>query len=104
MNFPCGLETAFERICVITWFGLRLFFFRNLGEILRNNQLDNVVLETDSPYLAPVPHRGKSNEPGFLKIISEKIALDLEVPVEEIQTKTTENANRLFGLTPINLK
>ena len=76
----------------------------NLGEILKENQLDNVVLETDSPYLAPVPHRGKSNEPGFLKFISEKIALDLEVTVEEIQTRTTENANRLFGLTPINLK
>jgi TatD DNase family protein len=71
----------------------------NLGKILQKNSLDNVVLETDSPYLAPVPHRGKLNQPGFLKLICEKIAIELGITTEEVQTKTTQNAIELFGLT-----
>ena len=72
----------------------------NLGELLLKNTLDNVVLETDSPYLAPVPHRGKLNQPGFLKFICEKIANDLGINSDEVQTKTTQNARELFCLTP----
>jgi TatD DNase family protein len=56
------------------------------------------VLETDCPYLAPVPHRGKRNEPAYLKFIAEKVAQLKNISVEELAEKTTENAEKLFGL------
>ena len=63
-----------------------------LGEI----SLDRVLLETDAPYLTPVPHRGKRNEPTYLVHIAEKLAQIYGVTLEEIKEKTTENARRLF--------
>ena len=67
-------------------------FPERLGEI----PLDRILLETDSPYLTPHPHRGKRNEPTYLVHIAEKIAQIYGVSPEEIKNKTTENAQRLF--------
>ena len=67
-------------------------FPERLGEI----PLDRILLETDSPYLTPQPHRGKRNEPTYLVHIAEKIAQIYGVSPEEIKNKTTENAQRLF--------
>lgn len=72
----------------------------NLLPILIENGLSNVVLETDSPYLAPVPFRGKDNEPSFLKYILEKISTELNVEKNILCEKTTKNALNLFGITP----
>ncbi|HMP28853.1 MAG TPA: TatD family hydrolase [Saprospiraceae bacterium] len=71
-----------------------------LNEVLGVNGFDNVVLETDSPYLAPVPNRGKNNEPSYLKFILEKISLELNIEKIILSQKTTENALKLFGLAP----
>ncbi|MFZ1330079.1 MAG: TatD family hydrolase, partial [Chitinophagaceae bacterium] len=60
--------------------------------------LNHVVLETDAPYLAPVPFRGKRNEPSYLKYIAEKLAVIKNVTTEEIATITTANAEKLFRL------
>jgi len=60
--------------------------------------LDRLLIETDGPYLAPHPFRGKRNEPAYLKYIAEKIAKLKNLTFEEIAQKTTENAKRLFGL------
>ena len=59
--------------------------------------IERVLLETDAPYLSPVPHRGKRNEPSYLPAIAAKLAEIYELPIEIIAEKTTENALQLFG-------
>ena len=73
--------------------------YKNCGvkDYLPSLPLDSIVLETDAPYLAPVPHRGKRNEPAFLVHTAQKIADILQIPVEEIAAVTTANAQTLFG-------
>lgn len=58
--------------------------------------LDRIVLETDSPYLTPVPHRGRRNEPSYLRYIVERLSHIYGVSESEIEDKTTKNARRLF--------
>ncbi len=60
--------------------------------------LENMLIETDSPYLAPVPHRGKMNEPGLVRHVAEFIASLKGVPVEQVARQTTENFFKLFGM------
>jgi len=73
--------------------------FKNggLDKLLPEIDLKHIVLETDSPYLAPVPHRGKRNEPAYITIITSKIAELVKRPIEEIRTVTTQNALTLFN-------
>ena len=61
-------------------------------------ELKNVVLETDAPYLAPVPFRGKRNECSYLKYVVEKLAQIKNVPKEEVAKITTRNAKELFSI------
>lgn len=70
----------------------------NLKEILQQTGLGNVVLETDAPYLAPIPYRGKRNEPAYIKIIAETIAGTMKQPVEEVAEITTANAMTVFRI------
>lgn len=74
--------------------------YKNCGvkDFLPNLPLDRIVLETDAPYLAPVPCRGKRNEPAFLVHTAQKIAEILQIPVEELATTTTANVKDLFQL------
>ena len=74
--------------------------YKNCGvkDYLPNLPLDRIVLETDAPYLAPVPCRGKRNEPAFLVHTAQHIADILQMPVEELALTTTENAKMLFKL------
>lgn len=60
--------------------------------------LDRLLVETDAPYLAPVPYRGKRNEPGYTRYVVEKIAELRNLPFEEVAGQTTANAHRLFRL------
>lgn len=60
--------------------------------------IDRVVLETDCPYLAPVPHRGERNEPAFLADTAKHLAELLQLPLDEIASRTTENAAKLFAM------
>ena len=66
-------------------------------EIGRSLPLEKILLETDSPFLAPHPLRGKTNEPANIKLIAEKIASLTEMPLKLVQQKTTINANILFA-------
>jgi TatD DNase family protein len=68
-----------------------------LDKVLPEIKLDQAVLETDSPYLAPVPHRGKRNEPTYIPLIASKIAALTDRPVEEVQKITSQNAMNLFN-------
>ena len=88
---------------------IELGFYLGIGGVLtyKNSGLDkvmseiglaNVILETDAPYLTPVPFRGKRNEPGHITIVGEKLAEINNIPVNEIANITTQNAQKLFGL------
>ena len=74
--------------------------YKNCGvkDFLPMLPLDRIVLETDAPYLAPVPCRGKRNEPAFLVHTAQRIADILQIPVEELADATTKNVQFLFGL------
>ena len=69
-----------------------------LAEVLEQIDLKYMVLETDSPYLTPVPFRGKRNESSYLKYIVEKLALVKNISTEEVAAITTANAEKIFGL------
>ena len=58
--------------------------------------IDSIMVETDSPYLAPMPHRGKTNEPSYVRFVLEELARVKELPVEVVAQKTTENFHKLF--------
>lgn len=73
--------------------------FKNAKElkvVAKAVPLDRMLIETDAPYLAPVPHRGKTNEPGFVKHVAEEIARLKDVSVEEVGETTSRNFFRLF--------
>ena len=76
--------------------GVATFKNGGLDKVLPNISLDQVVLETDSPYLAPVPFRGKRNEPAYLSYISERVAEIMDIDVDELVSRSTINALRLF--------
>ena len=57
-----------------------------------------LVVETDSPYLAPTPHRGKRNEPAYVRLVLEKLSLFYGMPMEELDQQTTSNSRKLFDL------
>jgi TatD DNase family protein len=69
----------------------------NLGDALKDIPLDRMVLETDAPYLSPVPFRGKRNESSYLAQIAQKLAEVKKVTIEEVAAITTNNAIRIFG-------
>jgi TatD DNase family protein len=69
-----------------------------LREVVREMPLDRMLVETDSPYLAPVPHRGKRNEPAFVHLVAEAIAQVKGVGVDEVAEVTSLNARLLFGI------
>jgi TatD DNase family protein len=69
---------------------------KDLKEVVRRVPLDRLLIETDSPYLAPVPHRGKRNEPAFVRHVAEEIAHLRGIALAELETATRENFFRLF--------
>lgn len=72
----------------------------NLPEVIKEISLNSLVLETDAPYLPPVPFRGKKNEPSYITKVLEKLAEIKGMEKEEVAAITTSNAIKLFGLTP----
>ena len=77
--------------------GVATFKNGGLDKVLPEVALEHLVLETDSPYLAPVPYRGKRNEPSYIPLIAHKLADIKKISVDEIKTVTTRNALTLFA-------
>ncbi len=80
--------------------GVATFKNGGMDTILPHVDLQHIVLETDSPYLAPVPHRGKRNEVIFLELVAHRIAEIKQIPFGEVVQQTTQNALSLVGLKP----
>ena len=72
---------------------------KTIHDVVKNVPLENLLIETDAPFLAPVPYRGKRNEPAYVKMVAEKIAEIKKIPVDEIARTTTLNAKKLFFIT-----
>lgn len=94
----------FARACMDLGFYISLsgiFTFKNsepLRQMVKGFPLDRLLVETDSPYLAPVPNRGKKCEPSMVKFTAQKLAEVMGISYEELARVTTENAKKCFGL------
>lgn len=101
--FHCfsGDEAAARQIIAMGFYlgigGVVTYKNAGLAEALVNIPLENMVLETDAPYLTPVPFRGKRNESSYLQYIAEKLAEVKNTNVEEVAAITTANAQKIFG-------
>ena len=96
------LDTAKEAIKLgfyISWSGI-LTFKNSLGlkEVAKDVPLKNTLIETDCPFLTPVPYRGKRNEPQYVRFVGEELAKIHNVSIEEVGEVTSENTKRLFGI------
>ena len=98
--FSGNLEQANKIVAMGFYLGLGgVTTFKNggLDKVLPEINLANIVLETDSPYLAPVPHRGKRNEPSYLPLIAGRIADIKGMPLEKVTEATKVNSDKVFG-------
>jgi len=100
--FTGGLEEANHALSYPGWMlgigGVSTYKNGGLDKVLPHVPLERIVLETDSPYLSPVPHRGKRNESSYTALVAQRVAELTGVSVEEVARVTTENAVRLFHL------
>ncbi|KYG76013.1 MULTISPECIES: TatD family hydrolase [Roseivirga] len=100
--FHCfnGSAEQAERIVGLDFYlglgGVTTFKNAGMDKVVPELDLERIVLETDSPYLAPTPNRGKRNEPAFLELIAQKIADYRQMSLEDLKTQTTSNAIKLF--------
>ena len=78
--------------------GVITFKNANIKDVIKDVPLDNLLLETDAPYLAPVPHRGESNEPAYIRDIAAFVADVKGTSIEEVENKTSKNAINLFQI------
>jgi len=78
--------------------GVLTFKNSSLDEVVKKIDLNDIVLETDAPYLSPVPKRGKRNESAYIVYVAQKIAEIYNIPVERVAEITTANARNLFGI------
>jgi TatD DNase family protein len=96
---PGEATKALERGCYLSFSGIVTFpSAPELREAAALAPLDRIMVETDSPYLAPVPHRGKSNHPANVTIVGEAVAAEQNADVAEVAQATWNNASRFYGL------
>ena len=96
---PDEAKAAVERGAYVSFSGIVTF---KTAQDLRDAAVivpeERILVETDSPYLAPVPHRGKPNQPANVAVVGQYLAELLDMPVADFANRTTANANTLFGL------
>ena len=95
---PPLVEAAEEMDFLLGVGGILTFSNGGMDEIAAEVPLTRMVVETDAPFLAPEPHRGKRNEPAWVRHVAERLAELKGLPLEEVARVTSENARRVFGL------
>lgn len=78
--------------------GVATFKNGKIDQFLSQIDISHIVLETDSPYLAPVPYRGKRNESSYVSLVAQKLSEIYNLPIEEIAKITTQNSKQIFGI------
>jgi TatD DNase family protein len=99
-SFSSGPEVLRAAIALghyVSWSGMITFRSWRMDDLIREVPRDRLLIETDAPYLAPVPHRGKRNEPAFVVRTAERLAAVIGLAAEEVAAHTTANAVRAFG-------
>ena len=99
-SFSSGMELHRAAVALghyVSFSGMITFRSWTLDSAIRETPLDRLLIETDAPYLAPVPRRGKRNEPGFVRHVAERVAAVLGLEPDEVVAATGENARRIFG-------
>lgn len=101
--FHCfsGTEAQAQKIIDLNFYlgigGVITFKNGGLDRVIQRVGLSSVILETDAPYLTPVPFRGKRNQPAYTRLVAEKIASLLNLSIDEVALRTTQNAEKLFS-------
>ena len=80
--------------------GIMTFTNSEVDTYVEDVPLDHLVVETDSPYLAPAPNRGERNEPAYVRHVADRLARIKDVPIDEVERTTTENARTIYELPP----
>lgn len=91
-------ERAVSMGCFLGFGGIATFKNSTVGEVVSGLPPECILIETDAPYLAPVPHRGRRNEPSYLVNTAEAVARHRAVTVDELARTTTQNANEVFRI------
>lgn len=94
---PVLLEAALALGHYVSFSGMVTFRTWTLDDAVRAVPLDRLLVETDAPFLAPVPHRGRRNEPAFVRATAERVAAVRGLPLDALLEATGANARRLFG-------
>jgi len=99
-SFTGTSEEAKEYLNLDFYLGFNgiITFTDQYNEVIKKTPLDKILLETDAPYLAPVPYRGKRNEPAYVIEVAKRIAKLKNISLEEVVNQTTKNAEKLFGI------
>jgi TatD DNase family protein len=95
---PEVAEEAKELGFIVGVGGIMTFSNSEVDSYVRDIPMEQIVVETDAPYLAPEPNRGKRNEPAYVRHVAEKLARLKDLPIAEVERITTENARRIYGL------
>lgn len=99
-SFTGNLEEAKEYVNRGMFLGFNgiITFARQYGEVVKYVPLENILLETDAPYLTPEPYRGQRNEPSYVKEVAKKVAELKNVPIEKVIEETSQNVINLFKI------
>ena len=93
------LKRVLDLGMMVSFTGNITFKKSTLDDVVKEAPLDRIMIETDSPYMAPVPKRGKRNEPSYVRYVAEKISEIKEISLEEVIEMTSKNAKKLFNLS-----
>lgn len=98
--FAGSLETAQKFIELGFKIGLNgiITYSESYDKLIKNIELEDILLETDCPYLIPVPHKGERNEPVYVQLVAKKIAQIKQISVEEVASATTKNTKMIFRI------
>ncbi len=91
-------KALFDSKFLVSFPGPVTFKKSTMPDLIKEIGIENIMVETDSPYLTPVPFRGKRNEPSYIPLIAQKIAETLDISIDEVARITTANAVKLFAL------